>query len=130
MKGGGGGYSLQGCKVNDVDDLKPVVGQYRKAFLGRPWFPYAHTVYMESFLDDLVDPQGWLDSWGFKQTACCEEYKNSRPGSSTDQRVNWPDYQVITDPDTVKQFIVSDFITGNKWLLKSGMPFVPEFLSS
>ncbi|KAJ0661841.1 putative pectinesterase [Helianthus annuus] len=122
-----GGYSLQGCKINVADDLKPVVGQYKKAFLGRPWFAYARTVYMQSFLDDLVDPQGWLDSWGYNQTAYCGEYKNSGPGSSTDQRVNWPGYQAITDPNIANQFTVAEFINGTQWLPTSGVPFVPGF---
>ncbi|KAM0023729.1 putative pectinesterase [Helianthus debilis subsp. tardiflorus] len=121
------GYSLQGCKIKAADDLKPVVDQYKKAFLGRPWFAYARTVYMQSFLDDLVDPQGWLDSWGYNQTTYCGEYKNLGPGSSTDQRVNWPGFQVITDPNIANQFTVAEFINGTQWLPTSGVPFVPGF---
>ncbi|XP_022008484.1 pectinesterase [Helianthus annuus] len=119
-----GGYSLQGCKIHAADDLKPVVGQFAKAFLGRPWFQYSETVYMESFIDDLVDPQGWLDSWGYKETAYCGEYKNSGPGSSTDQRVDWPSFHVITDPNTANQFTVAEFINGTEWLPTYGVPFV------
>ncbi|KAJ0661837.1 putative pectinesterase [Helianthus annuus] len=82
---------------------------------------------MQSFLDDLVDPQGWLDSWGYNQTAYYGEYKNSGPGSSTDRRVNWPGYQAITDPNIANQFTVAEFINGTKWLPTSGVPFVPGF---
>ncbi|KAI7728110.1 hypothetical protein M8C21_028612 [Ambrosia artemisiifolia] len=122
-----GGYSLQGCRIKAAGDLKPVIGKYKKAFLGRPWFPYARTVYMQSFLDDLVDPQGWLDSWGFNQTAYCGEYKNYGPGSSTKQRVKWPGHRVITDPNIARRFTVVEFIAGNKWLPASSVPFVPGF---
>ncbi|KAF5771283.1 putative pectinesterase [Helianthus annuus] len=82
---------------------------------------------MQSFLDDLVDPQGWLDSWGYNQTAYYGEYKNSGPGSSTDRRVNWPGYQAITDPNIANQFTVAEFNNGTKWLPTSGVPFVPGF---
>ncbi|KAI3800102.1 hypothetical protein L1987_35410 [Smallanthus sonchifolius] len=122
-----GGYSLQGCKITVADDLKPVIGQYKKAFLGRPWFPCGRAVYMQSFLDDLVDPQGWLDSWGFNKTAYCGEYKNYGPGSSTDQRVNWRGYHAITDPNIAEHFTVAKFIAGNRWLPGSGLPYIPGF---
>ncbi|XP_021972050.1 pectinesterase 2 [Helianthus annuus] len=68
------GYSFQGCKVTAAPEVNP--SKHAKAFLGRPWFGLSRTVYMQSFLDGLVDPQGWLDSWGHKDTAYCGEYKN------------------------------------------------------
>ncbi|KAL8247924.1 hypothetical protein R6Q59_009140 [Mikania micrantha] len=122
-----GGYTMQGCKITAAEDLRPVIGGYKKAFLGRPWFPHGRTVYMQSFLDDLVDPQGWLDSWGFNKTAYCGEYDNSGPGSSTAQRVKWHGYEAITDPNVAEQFTVAEFIAGNQWLPTSGVPFVPGF---
>ncbi|KAJ0551724.1 putative pectinesterase [Helianthus annuus] len=119
------GYSLQGCKVTAAPELNP--SEYAKAFLGRPWFGLSRTVYMQSFLDGLVDPQGWLDSWGHKDTAYCAEYKHYGPGSSTNQRVNWPHYHAITDPKTAKFFTVAHFISGYNWLPKTGVPFTPGF---
>ncbi|KAJ0551752.1 putative pectinesterase [Helianthus annuus] len=96
------GYSLQGCKVTAAPELNP--SDYAKAFLGRPWFGLSRTVYMQSFLDGLVDPQGWVDDWGRKDTAYCGEYKNYGPGSSTNNRVNWPHYHAITDQNIAEFF--------------------------
>ncbi|KAK9060949.1 hypothetical protein SSX86_018129 [Deinandra increscens subsp. villosa] len=121
------GYSLQGCKITAADDLKPVIDEYNKAFLGRPWFPYAKTIYMECFIDGLVDPKGWEDSWGHNETAYCGEYQNYGHGSSTDQRVKWLGYQAIKDPNIAKQFTAAEFIAGNEWIPKSGVPYVPGF---
>ncbi|KAI3793086.1 hypothetical protein L1987_35699 [Smallanthus sonchifolius] len=122
-----GGYSLQGCKITAAHDLKPVVGRYRKAFLGRPWFPYGRTVYMQSFLVELVDPRGWLDSWGFNKTTYCGEYKNYGPGSSTARRVKWRGYHAVKDPKIAERFTVAEFIAGNHWFPASGVPYVPGF---
>ncbi|KAJ0551735.1 putative pectinesterase [Helianthus annuus] len=119
------GYSLQGCKVTASPELNP--SEFAKAFLGRPWFGLSRTVYMQSFLDGLVDPQGWLDSWGHMDTAYCGEYKNYGPGSSTNQRVNWPHYNAITDPKTTEFFTVAHFISGYNWLPETGVPFTPGF---
>lgn len=121
------GYSLQRCKITVADDLRPIIGQVSKAYLGRPWFPHAVTVYMQSFLDDFVDPQGWLDTFGYKETAFYGEYKNFGPGSSTIGRVKWRSYHDITDPKTARYFTVSKFISGNYWLPGTGVPYTPEF---
>ncbi|XP_076953076.1 pectinesterase 2-like [Bidens hawaiensis] len=91
------------CKIRAGDDLEPIIGEYKKAFLGRPWFSRAQTVFMQSFLDDLVDPTGWDDYRGYTETI----------------------YYVITDPNIAQQFTVGEFIAGNEWLPKSGVPFVP-----
>ncbi|XP_076911714.1 pectinesterase 2-like [Bidens hawaiensis] len=88
-----GGYSLQGCKIRAGDDLKPIIGEYKKAFLGRPWVSRAQTVFMQSFLDDLVDPAGWADYQGYNETIYYGEYGNFGPGSSTDFLCQIPSYQ-------------------------------------
>nr|XP_043633752.1 pectinesterase 2-like [Erigeron canadensis] len=121
------GYCLQGCTITVAADLKPFISEYSKAFLGRPWHPYAFTMYMESFIDDLVDPQGWLDTWGYNETTFCGEYMNYGPGASTDQRVKWRGYHVINDPNIAKYFTVSKFILGNQWLPETGVPFISAF---
>ncbi|CAH1438909.1 unnamed protein product [Lactuca virosa] len=121
------GYTLQGCNITAGKDLKPVIDQYKATFLGRPWFARARTVYMQSFLDDLVDPEGWLDSWGYNQTIYYGEYKNYGPGSSTSRRVKWHGYHVITDPKIAQPYTVAELLSGNEWLPASGVPFTPGF---
>jgi len=60
-------------------------------YLGRPWRPYAHVVFMNSYLGDHIQPAGW-DNWGApekEKTAFYAEYKNSGPGFTPGQRVEW-----------------------------------------
>ncbi|KAL4575932.1 hypothetical protein LXL04_012019 [Taraxacum kok-saghyz] len=123
------GYSLQGCRIKPSDDLKPI-GNQIKAFLGRPWFPFGLAVYMQSFLDELVDPKGWLDSWGHSETSFCGEYKNYGPGSGTGQRVKWRGFHAITDEKTAGYFTVSKFISGDTWIRGTGVPYTPGFEKS
>ncbi|PWA37963.1 pectinesterase, catalytic [Artemisia annua] len=119
------GYSFQGCKIMAGEDLKPVIDQYPKAYLGRPWRSHAVTVFMQSFLDNLVDPEGWLGFNGNNKTGYYGEYKNYGPGSSTDHRVTWPGYHVIKNKKTAKRFTIENYINGNDWLPKTGVPFTP-----
>ncbi len=64
-----------------------------KEMLGRPWRPYAHTVWLNTKMADVIAPEGW-DNWGKEKekTARYAEY-NSRTldGKPVDvsKRVPW-----------------------------------------
>ncbi|KAJ8421015.1 hypothetical protein Cgig2_001778 [Carnegiea gigantea] len=54
-------------------DLKPVTKNF-PTYLGRPWKQYSRTVVMQTFLDGLINPAGWLE-WDvatteFIKTSC------------------------------------------------------------
>jgi len=79
------GYVFNNCEV--TADGAPDDSYY----LGRPWRPYARTVFMNSTLGDHVAPAGW-DNWGEpakEETANYAEYENEGPGYAPDQRVDW-----------------------------------------
>ncbi|KAL1312691.1 hypothetical protein AAHE18_16G056700 [Arachis hypogaea] len=85
------GISILNCKVTAASDLIPVKSSF-KTYLGRPWKLYSRTVFMKSFIDDLVDPAGWLEWNGTfaLDTLYYGEYQNRGPGSNTSARVKWP----------------------------------------
>jgi pectinesterase len=99
-----------------------------KTYLGRPWKKYSRTVYLNSFLDDLIDPAGWLEWDGTfaLDTLYYGEYNNRGPGSNTAGRVKWAGYKVITSTTEASQFTVRQFIQGNEWLSPTGIPFFPD----
>jgi len=60
-------------------------------YLGRPWRPYAKTVFLDCELGAQINPAGW-DHWGNesnKQTAYYAEYRNKGKGFQPNQRVPW-----------------------------------------
>lgn len=60
-------------------------------YLGRPWRPYSHTVFIDCFLDRQIKPEGW-HNWGKEvneKTARYAEYGNTGPGFTPDKRVKW-----------------------------------------
>ncbi|GMN40942.1 hypothetical protein TIFTF001_010160 [Ficus carica] len=54
------GISIYNSRVVASADLKPVLSSF-KTYLGRPWQKYSRTVFMQTNLDSLVDPAGWLE---------------------------------------------------------------------
>ncbi|KAL0542045.1 hypothetical protein IC582_022131 [Cucumis melo] len=118
------GISIHNSRVMAADDLKPVIKSVR-TYLGRPWKEYSRTVYLQSFMESLVNPAGWLEwSGNFAlNTLYYGEFKNYGPGSSTANRVKWKGYRVITSANEAAKFTVGNFIAGNSWLPGTGVPF-------
>jgi pectinesterase len=118
------GISIQKCKVTAASDLAFGASSV-KTYLGRPWKQYSRTVFMQSYLDKVIDPTGWLpwDGTFALSTLYYGEYANTGPGSSTANRVKWPGYRVITNAKEASQFTVSSFIQGDQWIGTANVPF-------
>ncbi|KAK9040825.1 hypothetical protein V6N11_015963 [Hibiscus sabdariffa] len=118
------GISILNCKMAAAADLIPVKSSF-KTYLGRPWKKYSRTVIIQSYIDDLVDPAGWLEWNGTfaLSTLYYGEYLNRGPGSNTSARVTWPGYRVINSSTEATQFTIEPFIQGNEWLNSTSIPF-------
>jgi len=118
------GTSIQSCRVIASSDLQPVKKTF-PTYLGRPWKAYSRSVFMQSYIDDHVDPKGWLEWDGdfALKTLFYGDYQNKGPGAGTSGRVKWPGYHVITDPNVAKSFTVAVLIQGGSWLKGTGVAF-------
>eukprot|EP01018_Ginkgo_biloba_P037216 Gb_25439 [translate_table: standard] len=118
------GISIHNCRVTAASDLQPVRTSIQ-TYLGRPWKEYSRTVFMQSTLDDLIDPAGWLEWDGnfALNTLYYGEYMNSGAGAGTARRVKWGGYRVITSASEASKFTVGQFIAGNSWIPATGVAF-------
>lgn len=116
------GIVLHCCSITAAGDFNFKAGP-RKGYLGRTWQKYSRTVVMNSFIDGVIDPAGWLEMNGNAQTADYTEYNNRGPGSSTTDRVRWPGYKATKNPDDAMPFSVETFIDGSSWLPPTNVPF-------
>lgn len=123
------GISIQTCTVKATDDLASANISIR-TYLGRPWKLYARTVFMQSFLDGVVDPAGWTP-WNASDfalnTSYNAEFNNWGPGSDTSKRVTWPGFYIMNATDAAN-FTVSNFLLGDDWLWQSGIPYTSGLL--
>lgn len=65
-------------------------------YLGRPWRPYAKTVFINCYMDTLIKPGGWhnWDKPGLarpdtEKTTVYAEYGSTGPGADPSSRVGW-----------------------------------------
>lgn len=77
------GYVFDSCKLTAAPDVD-------KVYLGRPWRPYAHTVFINCDMGSHIRPEGW-HNWGDKSketTSRYGEYGSKGPGAKG-PRVEW-----------------------------------------
>lgn len=117
------GISIQNCSIIATEELYNSSSSV-KSYLGRPWRTYSRTVYIESYIDDFIYPQGWTEWSGDDGLATLYygEFENDGPGSGTENRVGWPGYHVMDYYDA-SNFSVSDFIGGGEWLDSTSFPY-------
>ncbi|KAL8171427.1 hypothetical protein V2J09_023231 [Rumex salicifolius] len=127
---GPGGIVLQNCSIVGEPAYTPAVQATMKAFLGRPWKPYSRTIVMQSFIDSVIDAEGWEEWMGTKgiNTLFYAEYQNRGPGSALDQRVTWPGIKKLSAGE-IAAFTPDGFFKGSEWVPPTGAPFVPGMLT-
>ena len=78
------GYVFNHCTITLSENVTSV-------YLGRPWRPFAATIFMNCNLPKGINPKGW-DNWrnpDNEKTARYAEYNNNGEGSDTTERSSW-----------------------------------------
>ncbi|WP_334168067.1 pectinesterase family protein [Phocaeicola paurosaccharolyticus] len=102
------GYIFRKCKITAAEGVN-------KVYLGRPWRPYAYTLFMECELGNFILPEGW-HNWGKKeneQTARYLEYKNYGAGADRKARHQWS--REISKSEMKDLSIGSIFSVNDNW---------------
>lgn len=78
------GYIFNRCRLTAADSITRV-------YLGRPWRPFAATVFIRCDLGEHIRPEGWhnWDNPDNENTARYAEYRSSGPGANPESRVSW-----------------------------------------
>lgn len=115
------GFSMDKCTITAAEDLLGA-----KTYLGRPWKSLSRTVYMDTFMDSIIDEAGWHvwdhDNESSLNSLYYAEYNNSGPGSNTSHRVTWNGYHIV-NYSIAADFDVSKFLQGDYWLPQTGVPY-------
>ncbi len=102
------GYVFKHCKLT----AEPGVD---KVYLGRPWRPYAYTLFIECELGKHIVLAGW-HNWGKQsneETARYMEYKNTGEGANVSERVAWS--KQLTKKEAEAVTVDAIFSTQSNW---------------
>jgi pectinesterase len=100
------GYVFLQCVVTTAPDVD-------RLFLGRPWRPFAKTVFLHCDLPEAIAPEGW-HNWNkpeAERTSFYGEYKSIGKGAQASARVTWS-HQLTDDQarQYAKEKIFGDWI--------------------
>ncbi|PKA62224.1 Putative pectinesterase/pectinesterase inhibitor 28 [Apostasia shenzhenica] len=120
---------LHNCTITADPSFPKALHTKNPSYLGRPWKEYSRTFIIQSFIDSLINPNGWLPWLGdFGLTTCFySEVDNRGPGANKSKRVTWKGIKNINYQHAQK-FTVEHFLWGNDWLPPSGVPYTPGLL--
>ncbi|CAL1397276.1 unnamed protein product [Linum trigynum] len=122
---------LQSCHIS-ADPAYFPVRHTNKAYLGRPWKEYSTTIVMNSILDDLIAPEGWLPWQGDLglNTLFYAEFENTGPGAAQGGRVAWKGIKKL-DATQVEKFTPGKlYVEGDAWIRVTNVPYVPGFMKA
>ncbi|ESQ55858.1 hypothetical protein EUTSA_v10024582mg [Eutrema salsugineum] len=117
------GIVIHNSRITGDATYLPVKAKNR-AFLGRPWKEYSRTIIMNTEIDDVIDPEGWL-KWNETfalNTLFYSEYRNRGRGSGQARRVRWRGIRRMSDRDA-KEFSPGNFLRGNAWIPQTRVPY-------
>ncbi|EOA18646.1 hypothetical protein CARUB_v10007222mg [Capsella rubella] len=117
------GIVIHNSRIIGDASYRPVKAKNR-AFLGRPWKEYSRTVIMNTEIDDVIDPEGWL-KWNETfalNTLFYTEYRNRGRGSGQSRRVRWRGIRRLSSR-AVREFSPGNFLRGNTWIPQTRIPY-------
>lgn len=103
------GYVFNHCRLIADDNVNQV-------YLGRPWRPFAYTLFMNCDLGRHIRPEGWFN-WSNpenEKTARYLEYNNTGAGAKTSNRVGW--CRQLTKKEAAKITLSEVFKECNDWI--------------
>ncbi|CAH9092280.1 unnamed protein product [Cuscuta europaea] len=117
------GYITAQGRDNPEDESAFVFKECRvfgtgKAFLGRPWRAYARVIFYNTFMENIIVPEGWTNSLGFNvnlDKLTFEEHGCSGPGSDKSKRVEWI---AKMSAEELLSFTSLSFINNQGWLYR------------
>ncbi|XP_047331393.1 pectinesterase-like [Impatiens glandulifera] len=126
------GFIFQNCTIT-ADESYSAIKQNLTSFLGRPWKRYSRTMFMESEIEDVIDPKGWMTWIGREEnwwTVWYGEYLNRGTGAEHSKRVNWVGFHKNITDEVAGDFVPRRFIDGDDWIPVMGIPYFPNFTST
>lgn len=105
------GYVFNHCRLTAAPGVT-------KVYLGRPWRPYAYTLFMNCELSSHIVPVGW-HNWNNtdnEKTARYLEYNNTGDGAKTSERAPWS--KQLTKKEAAQVTLANVFKQDTSWTVE------------
>lgn len=110
------GFVFYQCDITYADD-SPRDGDDGHPFrLGRPWHEYPKVAWIGCDMSEMVNPEGWGDTWRMEYAATSEdlqlyEYGNKGPGANMSKRAKWAGLRKLSKSEA-REYTVRKVMAG------------------
>ncbi|KAG2109036.1 carbohydrate esterase family 8 protein [Suillus discolor] len=107
------GAFIADSKIIRSPDANSTTVTDSRCYLGRPWNPLAITVYLRTYMDESIHPNGfthWSGKTSVSSTTYFAEYRSSGPGGNTSKRL--PQEYILTDAQVNEKFTLESVFAG------------------
>ncbi|XP_043708708.1 probable pectinesterase/pectinesterase inhibitor 21 [Telopea speciosissima] len=118
------GIVLQDCTITADPLLVPFMAK-NPSFLGRPWKEFSRTIIMNTQIENVIQPEGWLPWMGdfALNTLYYAEFNNKGPGAALTKRVKWTGIKTPLTTQQALEYTPSRFLQGDQWIKPTGVPY-------
>ncbi|KAF7817937.1 putative pectinesterase/pectinesterase inhibitor 28 [Senna tora] len=109
------GIVIQGGSIVASRELKEEKKNF-PTYLARPWKTYSRTIFMNTYIDDIVVAEGYMPWAGDLGLDTCyyAEYKNEGPGSDKSKRAKWGGIKKNFTSQQADTYTPVKFFSGDK----------------
>ncbi|KAF1894680.1 hypothetical protein Lal_00020972 [Lupinus albus] len=100
------GFVFKECTINGING---------KAELGRAYGPYSRVIIANSYLSDIVRPEGWSTWDKPEENIIYVEVNNTGPGANNANRVKW---MKTLSEDELNSFLHISYVDKDGWIHK------------
>ncbi|KAL0059209.1 hypothetical protein AAF712_014053 [Marasmius tenuissimus] len=108
------GAYIKDSKIIRSPDANATTDITKKCFLGRPWNDLATTVFLNTFMEDVIQPTGWTTFSGRPEilnTTFYAEFNSTGPGGDTSQRLSFE--HILTTEEEAEEFTAENVFGGS-----------------
>ncbi|CAB4284041.1 unnamed protein product [Prunus armeniaca] len=98
--------------------------------LGRPYRPYARVLFVSTFMENVISPEGWTSAWhaGSENKITFSEVNCTGPGADVSRRVSWT--KKLTDEQVAFLTNTASFLDQDGCNMSTRLALLLVFLSA
>jgi pectin methylesterase-like acyl-CoA thioesterase len=126
------GYVFNNCRLTYATNSPRAGDDGALIRLGRPWHEYPKVTWMNSYMTEMIHPEGWGDKWSMDYSDTSTdlklyEYNNNGPGADMSKRAKWAGLRAMTATEALEYTVQKVMAGTDNWDPSAEAPTVTSY---